>query len=89
MACFEAIVQAYWFQNFFYGLRLVDSISKPQKIYCDDTATVFFSKDDNYSKGVKHTELKYFLVKEEVQKHKVIIGHISTKLMIAYPLTIG
>ena len=34
-------------------------------------------------------ELKYFLVEEEVQKHKVTIEHISTKLMIADPLTKG
>ncbi|KAM3219754.1 hypothetical protein P3L10_024285 [Capsicum annuum] len=34
-------------------------------------------------------ELKYISVKEEVQKHKVSIGHISTKLMIADPLTKG
>ena len=31
-------------------------------------------------------ELKYFSVKEEVQKHKVTIEHISIKLMIVDPL---
>jgi len=34
-------------------------------------------------------ELKYFTVKEEVQKHRVSIEHISTNLMIADPLTKG
>jgi hypothetical protein len=34
-------------------------------------------------------ELKYFSVKEEVQKHRVSIEHISTNLMIADPLTKG
>ena len=37
----------------------------------------------------KHTELKYFAVKEEVQKQRVSIEHINTKLMIADPLTKG
>ena len=32
-------------------------------------------------------ELKYFAVKEEVQKHKVSIEHINTDLMSADPLT--
>ena len=32
-------------------------------------------------------ELKYFAMKKEVQKQKVSIEHISTNLMIAYPLT--
>ena len=32
--------------------------------------------------GAKHMELKYFAVKEEVQKQRVSIEHISTNLMI-------
>jgi len=66
VACFEATVQANWLRNFISGLRVVDSIAKPLKIYCDNFATVFFSKNDKYSKGVKHMALKYFVVKEEV-----------------------
>jgi len=89
LACFEAIVQANWLRNFILGLGVVDSISKPLKIYCDNSATIFFSKNDKYSKGAKHMELKYFIVKEEVQKHRVSIEHISTDLMIANPLTKG
>ena len=34
-------------------------------------------------------DLKYLSVKEEVQKHRVLIEHISTNLMIADPLTKG
>ncbi|XP_049345469.1 secreted RxLR effector protein 161-like [Solanum verrucosum] len=89
VACFEATFQANWLRNFISGLGLVDSISKPLKIYCDNTAAVFFSKNDKYSKGANHMELKYFSIREEVQKHKVTIEHISTKLMIADPLTKG
>jgi len=89
VACFEATVQANWLRNFISGLGIVDSIAKPLKIYCDNSAKVFFSKNDEYSKGAKHMELKYFAVKEEVQKHKVSIEHINIDLMIADPLTKG
>ena len=34
-------------------------------------------------------ELKYFAVKEEVQKHRVFIEHIRTELMIIDPLIKG
>ncbi|XP_047262021.1 secreted RxLR effector protein 161-like [Capsicum annuum] len=44
VACFEAIVQANWLQNFISGLGLVDNITKPLKIYCDNTTALFFSK---------------------------------------------
>ncbi|KAA0067411.1 Retrovirus-related Pol polyprotein from transposon TNT 1-94 [Cucumis melo var. makuwa] len=68
VACFEAKVHGLWLRNFISELEIVDSIAKPLRIYCDNSAAVFFSKNDKYSKGVKHMELKYFTVKEEVQK---------------------
>jgi len=34
-------------------------------------------------------ELKYFVMKEEVQKQRVSIEHISTNFMIVDPLTKG
>ena len=49
---------------------------------------MFFSKNDKYSKGVKHMELKYFAMKE-VQKQRVSIKHISTNFMITSLLTKG
>ena len=88
IACFKATIHVLWLQNFISGLGIVDSIAKPLRIYCDNFAAVFFwKKNDKYSKGAKHMELKYFVVKEEVQKQRVSIKHISTKLMIAYLLT--
>ena len=87
VACFEATVQANWLQNFISKPGVVDCIFKPLEIYCDNSTTVFFSKNDKYSKGAKHMELKYFVVKKEVQKRRVSIEHISTDLMIANPLT--
>ena len=89
VACFEATIHGLWLRNFISGLRIVDSIARPLKIYCDNSAAVFFSKNDKYSKGAKHMEIKYFAVKEEVQKQRVSIEHISTNLMIANPLTKG
>ena len=87
VACFEAMVQGLWLRKFISGLGIVDSIAKPLKIYCDNSAAVFFSKNDKYSKGAKHMEIKYFAVKEEVQKQTITIQHISTEMMIADPLT--
>ena len=89
VACFEATIHALWLRNFISGLAVVDTISKPLKIYCDNSAAVFFSKNDKYSKGAKHIDLKYLVVKDEVQKQRVSIMHIRTELMIANPLTKG
>jgi hypothetical protein len=74
-------------RNFISGLGIVDTIAKLLKIYCDNSTAVFFSKNDKYSKSVKHMESKYLVVKEEVHKQRVSMEHISTNLMIANPLT--
>ena len=66
MACFEATIHALWLRNFISGLGVVDTITKPLKIYYDNSIAVFFSNNDKYSRGAKHMELKYFSVKEEV-----------------------
>lgn len=89
VACFEASSHALWLRNFISGLRAVDSIAKPLKIYCDNTAAVFFSKNGKYSSGSKHMDLKYLVVKERVQKQQVSIENLSTTHMVADPLTKG
>ena len=89
VVCFEATIQANWLRNFISGLGIVDSIARPLKMYCDNSAALFFSKNDKYSTGAKHMELKYFVMKEEVQKQRVSVEHISTNLMIVDPLTKG
>ena len=87
VACHKATLHSLWLRNFISGLGVVDSIAKPLRIYCDNSSAVFFSKNDKYSDGGKHIGLKYFRVKDEVQKQIVFIEHISTSLMIADPLT--
>ena len=42
VACFEATIQANWLRNFISGLGIVDSIARPLKMYCDNSAAVFF-----------------------------------------------
>ncbi|KAL2346633.1 hypothetical protein Fmac_000633 [Flemingia macrophylla] len=80
VACFEATIHVLWLWNFISRLGIINSISKPLKIYCDNFAAIFFSKNDKYFKGAKHMDLKYLSVKEEVQKRKVSIEHIGTNL---------
>jgi hypothetical protein len=87
VACFEATIQGLWLRNFISGLGYVDSIVKPLKIYCDNSAVVFFSKNNRYSKSAKHIEIKYLTVKEEVQKRTITIQHICIDWMIADQLT--
>ena len=43
---FEATSQAIWLKSFISGLQIVDSISKSLKIYSDNSAAVFLTKNN-------------------------------------------
>jgi hypothetical protein len=50
VACFEATFHLLWLRNFILGLGVVDTNAKSLRIYCDNSAFIFFSKKDKYSK---------------------------------------
>ncbi|OIT38180.1 retrovirus-related pol polyprotein from transposon tnt 1-94, partial [Nicotiana attenuata] len=69
VSCFEATSHGVWLKSFISGLRIADSISRPLRIYCDNS--------------VAHIDIKYLAIRERIKDKKVIIEHISTKLMLA------
>ena len=71
--CFEASSQGIWLKSFISGLRIVDSISKPLRIYCDNSATVFFTKNNKSCSQSKHINIKCLALKERVIANEVII----------------
>ena len=89
VACYGAATQAFWLKNFISGLLVVDSISRPIKIFCDNNAVVFFSKNNKSSKGSKHIELKYLTVRDLVKNEDIMVEHIDTTNMLVDPLTKG
>jgi len=89
VACYEAVGQAVWLKNFIPGLRVVDSISKPLTLYCDNIAAVTYASNNKSSNAAKHIDIKYHVVKDRIQDQTIILEHISTKKMLADPLTKG
>ena len=43
IACFEASNHGIWLRNFVTGLRVVNGIKRPLKIYCDNKSTILYS----------------------------------------------
>jgi hypothetical protein len=89
ISCYEAMGLAMWLKNFIPGLRVVDSISKSLTLYCDNKAAIFFSHNNKSSGAAKHIDLMYLVVTESVQYRTIHLEHISTKKMLADPLTKG
>jgi len=64
VACYEATLHAIWLRNFISRLQIVDSISNPLTIYCDNSAVVGFSRNNMGSSRSKHID-KVFLCYRE------------------------
>jgi hypothetical protein len=71
IACYEAVGQAVWLKFFIPSLRVVDSISKPLTLYCDNKAVVFFSHNNKSSGAAKHIDLKYRVVRERERESRI------------------
>ena len=89
VACYEATREAVWLRNFISGLKIVESISRPLTICCDNAAAVSFSHNNKSSARTKHFDVKYQFVREKIREHHTSIQHVSTNEMLADPLTKG
>ena len=75
---FEATLQGVWLKSFIYGLRIMDSISKPLRMYCDNSNVVFMAKNKKSGSRNKHIDIKHLAIRERVKEKKVVIEHVST-----------
>lgn len=85
--CFETTSHGVRLRSVIFGLKVVDSILRPLKMYCGNFATIFMAKNKKYGSRSKHIDNKYLAAKEYVKENKVTIKHVSTKLIIVDPLT--
>ena len=60
VACYGAVVQATWLRNLISELSIVDSITRPILLYCDNLAAMLFAKNNKNISGSKHMEVKIF-----------------------------
>ncbi|XP_052288601.1 secreted RxLR effector protein 161-like [Citrus sinensis] len=89
VACYEASNQGIWLRNFVTGLRILEGLEQPLKIFCDNKSSVLYSNNNRSSTKSKHIDIKFLVVKERVQSGQISIEHIGTNSMIADPLTKG
>jgi hypothetical protein len=89
VACYEAVEQVMWLKKFVSGLRVIDSIEKPLKLYCDNESAVLYAHNNKKIKVVKHINIRFYIVKEKIQDQTISLEHISSKKMIVDLLTKG
>jgi hypothetical protein len=68
-----------WLNKFVPGLRVVDSIERPLKLYCDNEPAVIYAHNNMKTKATKHINIRFYVVKEKIQDQTISLEHISTK----------
>ena len=66
---------------------MVDNISKPLRLYYDNKTAIFYANSNKSSGAAKHIKIKYFVENDRIQDHTIELEHVSTKEMLADPLT--
>jgi hypothetical protein len=89
VACYEASGQVNWLKKFVPGLKVVDCIERPLRLYCDNYPAVQYTHNNKSSGAAKHIDIKYYVVKDRVRDQMISLEHISTAKMLADPLTKG
>jgi hypothetical protein len=89
VATYEATGHVISIKKFVHGLRLVDSIERPLRIYCDNEPAVFFSHNNKSSGSAKYIDIKCYIVKEKILDHTIQVEHIRTHQMLVDPHTEG
>ena len=89
VACYEASNHGIWLRNFITGLRIMDGIERPLKLFYDNKSVVLYSNNNRSLTKSKFINIKFLVVKERVQSGLISIEHIGTNFMIADPLTKG
>ena len=55
----------------------------------DNELAVCYAHNNKSSGAAKHIDIKFYVVKDKVRDHSISLEHISTKKMLADPLTKG
>nr|KYP68561.1 Retrovirus-related Pol polyprotein from transposon TNT 1-94 [Cajanus cajan] len=87
VSCYETTCQVVWLKNLISGFHIVESISRPLVIYCENIAAMHFSQNNRSSTRSKHFDIKFLFVREKVLDFHTRIEHIAKENMLADPLT--
>ena len=78
-----------WLKKFIPGLKVVDDIYRPLKLYCDNNPVVQYAHNNKSSGAAKHIDTKYYVMKDKVRDHVISLEHICIEKMLVDPLTKG
>jgi len=75
---YEASNHALFLRNFVTELGLINLVQKPITLFCDNSVTICFIKNNNTSATSKHYELRHYAVLKEVEAGRIVVKYKNT-----------
>ena len=84
---YVATCHAIWLRNFISTLGVVHLISRPLKLFYDNSITVSFFRNTRSTSRSKHIDVKFYVAKEKVAESLISVEHTPTTSMLVDLLT--
>jgi hypothetical protein len=69
--------------------KVVNFITRPLKLYCDNSATVTCLNSNSSTGAEMYLDTKFLFVRERIEENVLCIEYISTHNMLVDPMTEG
>ena len=83
VAASEASKEAAWLRKFLKELGVVPDAVRPIVLFCDNSRAVANSKEPRYTKGLRHVERKFHLVREIETRGDIVMTNIASSQNLA------
>ena len=81
VACYKSTCHTIWLWNFISAMEVVHSISRPLKLFYDNSVVVYFSRNTRSTSRSNYIDVSSFLLKIKLQSPSF---QLSTCLRLAY-----
>ena len=78
VAVSEASKEAAWLRKFLMELGVVPDAAKAIVLFCDNSGVVANSKEPRYTKGLRHVERKYHLIREIEIRGDIVVTKVAS-----------
>ncbi|GJX92795.1 hypothetical protein Tco_0347381 [Tanacetum coccineum] len=87
IAALEAGMEVFWIRKFTSGLGIVPIINEPIKMFCDNSAALYFANKKGVQKGTRHYHKRYHYVRECIELGEIKLLKVHTDDNLADPFT--
>nr|GEZ39685.1 retrovirus-related Pol polyprotein from transposon TNT 1-94 [Tanacetum cinerariifolium] len=85
IAALKATMETVWIRKFISGLDIVPTINEPIRMFCDNSATLYFANEPRVQRGARHYHRRYHYVRGSIALAEIRFLKLHTDENLADP----